>query len=115
MRFISRAGKCTSHQNALCKGRLAGEDCSAPNRRCLSHLTPRANFPVGCVQAVPEEAWLRTRRAGLTAVGAAGGGLGGSVQVRRPAGGYHGAEDNTLLEANTTAGRALSRTQINRH
>lgn len=119
MRFVSRTAKCTGHQNVLCERRLAGEDFSLPNKRFLFHLAPRANFPVGCVRAVPEEARPGARRVRLGAMGAGRGGLGSSssssVRVRSLGGGNHGAGDNTLLVANTTAGRALSHTQIHTH
>ena len=73
----------------------------------LFHLAPGANFPVGCVRAVPEEARPGARRVGLRATGAGRGGLGGSVRVHSLRGGRHGAGDDALLVAHTTAGRAL--------
>lgn len=82
------------------------------NKHFLFHLAPLANFPVGCVRAVPEEARPGARRVGLGAVGAGGGGLGSSIRAQSLRGGHHGAGDHTLLVPHTTAGRALRNTQI---
>ena len=76
----------------------------------LFHLAPGANFPVRCVRAVPEEARPGARRVGLGATGAGRGGLGGSVGAHSLRGGSHGAGDDALLVAHTTAGRALRHT-----
>lgn len=78
------------------------------NKPFLTHLAPRANFPVGHVRAFREEARPGARRARRRTIRAGKGGL--SVHTLSGRGG--GAGDNTLLVANTAAGRALSHTKI---
>lgn len=102
--------KSTSHQNVLLKLWLAEEDFLLSNKPFLTHLAPRANFPVGHVRAFREEARPAARRARLRTIRAGKGGLG--VHTLSGRGGHQGAGDNTLLVANTAAGRALSHTKI---
>lgn len=80
----------------------------------MSYFGPRPNFPVGGVPALSEEAWLGGRRGQLRTLGTNRGGL--SVEMLSSVrGGHQGAGDNTLLIANTTAGRALRSKQKHTH
>lgn len=72
-----------------------------------SHLTPRADLPVGRVRAFPEEAGPSARGVGPSAAPAGWGGVG----MESLGGGGHRAGDHTLLVARTAAGGALKHTQ----